>query len=345
MTAHRPAAGREMGECVIQSCAFLTRFNWGAFPSSKACHTCLRSERQGNCGSDNYEYTGGLQHWVYFGGRAEERLYNGTIVDLRRCLTPKRIVMVGDSLTRQQDRALRCLLPEVGMDSAWVGSNLTYINCPYLIQEGKNLSDILHWPMSQLCAPLETVLQHPINAIDVLQLNVGQWVDEAKLGMLGVKWADAFQAKIVQHTLARLHKLLSRRSSPTHVLFRTTASRFFRDGDFNTKPRGWCGCKGLTGNPGRCRPTIAAHPNALAIYADFNPISRVLPEMNQLLVQLFCAAKSNASRQVFEILNTAKLSLAREDASFDCSHFCLPGVPDAWNLMLLNRVCSLDLVL
>lgn len=61
MTAHRPAAGKWVS---ASSNPALTRFNWGAFPSSKAYHTCLRSERQGNCGSDNY--TGGLQQLGVF---------------------------------------------------------------------------------------------------------------------------------------------------------------------------------------------------------------------------------------------------------------------------------------
>jgi hypothetical protein len=50
-------------------------------------------------------------------------------------------------------------------------------------------------------------------------------------------------------------------------------------------------------------------------------------------------AQAESALQV-EILDTSPLS--REDASFDCAHFCLPGVPDVWNLMLLSRVCSMN---
>jgi hypothetical protein len=44
------------------------------------------------------------------------------------------------------------------------------------------------------------------------------------------------------------------------------------------------------------------------------------------------------------LLDVADLSLRRKDALAgalgDCTHWCLPGVPDLWNMIMLNSVCA-----
>jgi hypothetical protein len=60
-----------------------------------------------------------------------------------------------------------------------------------------------------------------------------------------------------------------------------------------------------------------------------------------ILLERTAGNRNSKNEWNLEILDTSPLSLMREDASFDCAHFFLPGVPDIWNLMLLNRFCNL----
>ena len=299
-----------------------TSFQWGSFSSlssKESYRQCLRTERQGDCG-DAWENSWLPQPEQYL-------LYNGTRANLRSCLGGVTIYLVGDSLTRQQTKALECLLNEL------VNGNvvLKYFRCPYLLdyEYDRRTGGPTNTETNQLCKPLERALSS--NSPDLMLLNVGHWTDKAKLGL---EWKEIFDV-ILRKTVARLETIFDTRPQP-RIFFRMTASRFFREGDWNTSPEGWCGCQGPDKN--RCRPdAIAQQPNPLAKYSDYNPLSLVLPAMNEIAKTII---QFSAVSLKIEILYTSEMSLAREDASYDCSHFCLPGVPDLWNLMLLERFCD-----
>jgi hypothetical protein len=117
-------------------------FQWGVFLSSSDYHKCLQVERQGMC----RQYKGGPLEWMYDASTEKQKLFNGTIGELRQCMAGKRIVMVGDSLTRQQHKAAQCFLNQLAAQPAL----LEFVWCPYLLESTNS---------SKLCSSLEVLLK------------------------------------------------------------------------------------------------------------------------------------------------------------------------------------------
>ena len=86
------------------------------------------------------------------------------------------------------------------------------------------------------------MLKRQNETIDLVQLNVGHWTDKAKLAGIGLDWKSVYQY-IIHTALDNLEQQWNESSMPSlmfqppRVIFRTVASRFFRDGDFKPTPR------------------------------------------------------------------------------------------------------------
>ena len=85
---------------------------------------------------------------------------------------------------------------------------------------------------------------------------------------------------------------------------------------------------------------VPIHPG---LSAEFNDIVR------QEVEPYLSRAKTHASKgPIHVLLDVEKLSDLRPDAKpsgrlpapKDCTHYCLPGVPDLWNVLMLNQLCS-----
>ncbi|ORY50425.1 hypothetical protein BCR33DRAFT_713231 [Rhizoclosmatium globosum] len=271
------------------------------------------------------------------------------------CLAGQTIGISGDSISRQSFRSLVCLFHAHGYNvslsesetTATISSNayprkklLTILWTsdklnPYLIAfEGKRPSPTLK---KGLHPSLQSLLsKHKLNH---LILNTGLWLDpssfsDRKNPITGSPetWLTEYK-KAITETINALTTTDTLRSQKTKITFRNTPFRHFKTVAGSSNPLGGC-------------------PNARDDVRDgwgpsFNSSARDYPlsyaeiQLNVLLEEFILEAKRrHPTLKWEEVLDAASIAEHREDAhtSFtDCAHYCLPGVPDAWNMIWLAR--------
>jgi hypothetical protein len=148
---------------------------------------------------------------------------------------------------------------------------------------------------------------------DYLIFNFGHHVDPAKPGM-----EHTWRARYI-NTMKGFLSLSFAPIPSNHVFFRTTSVRhfLFQQGDWNT-------------NSSRFG---ALQPNMVAGWGDYGGNHPVQPLQNLIGIGMVLGNQSN-----YGILDTSPLMLSRADATFDGSHFCLPGPHEFWSRMLYYRI-------
>ncbi|XP_024520544.1 protein trichome berefringence-like 7 [Selaginella moellendorffii] len=268
-------------------------------------------------------------------------------------LRGRRIAFVGDSMGRTQWESLVCMLLTAVADksSVWEVNNRTitkrepylafhfamhkvtveYHRSPFLVQESpppkhapRRVRSILRLDQ------LEASRTRWADA-DVLVFNSGHWWNPSKTRQvgcyfyvgntlrLGMKLEAAYQAAL--NTWARwVDSLVD--TNKTRVLFRSL------------EPSHW--------DWPRKRCSFQRQPNASSLAA---PSSIPQLALNRILHRVVQGMNKSV-----EVLNITTLSHSRSDAHvgrwspgqppLDCSHWCLPGVPDTWNQLLYATLLS-----
>jgi hypothetical protein len=306
-----------------------------AFVSSPKYVQCLDQELQGNChdpsawentnpkakesrhesllknavsnspgilnGSDPWAWQSNLSNYkVVTYNNHEHEQYRKRISTI---LSNRTIYLVGDSLTRQWGQTMRCEIMHIlGKSNEVADTTVSYLQMHVGFED-------------HLLRRYGDPFRNHATERDYVIFNFGHHVGKK----LGDDWPPKY-TNILKDALAMDFGKIP----DHHIFFRTTTVRHFlaNQGDWNTNSSKAGG--------------IA--PNMQATWNTYGGNLPELPRQNLIAFNVLLRDSMHNNSRRYKILDTSPMMLARGDASFDGSHFCLPGPMQYWSRMLYYQI-------
>jgi len=217
---------------------------------------------------------------------------------LGEVLQNRKIYLVGDSLTRQWSQVMRCELVHV------LGMSLTDANKKVKFVEMRT-----GFRRDRIRGLKNTKER------DIVVFNLGHHVG----WKLSSNWTDPYRGILNDALTFPFGKI-----PDSNIFYRTTSVRHFRvgAGDWDTN----------SSKSGSVEPEM---DGKWSFYGGNRPEQ---PTQNLIAFEVFLDARKNNCTRKIQILDTSPIMLARGDATFDGTHFCLPGPMQYWSQMLYHRL-------
>ncbi|EPS60512.1 hypothetical protein M569_14291 [Genlisea aurea] len=276
-------------------------------------------------------------------------------VDFLVRLRGKRLLLVGDSMNRNQFESLLCLLREGLPDKSRMkeihGYNITkgrgyyvfkfedydctveFIRSHFLVREGIRINAQGNSNPTLSIDRIDKTANRWLRA-DILVFNTGHWWTHGKTsrgknyykeGDYVYPHFDAVEAyRKAMTTWANWIK--DNMSSDKLVFYRGYSSAHFRGGDWDSGGT----CKGEEGPVSQGAMILDNYPQKMTI------LEEIIKKTNAPVVLLNITGLTNYRKDghpsVYgkNVTGLKKVSARRQD----CSHWCLPGVPDSWNELI-----------
>ncbi|KAK8357565.1 hypothetical protein V6Z11_A05G428400 [Gossypium hirsutum] len=266
---------------------------------------------------------------------------------LRR-MRNKTIAFVGDSLGRQQFQSMMCMVSggehiiyvedaarEYGLvkprgakrPDGWV-YRFTKTNTTILYYWSASLSDLVPINSTDKASDVAMHLDRPpaflrlyLHRFDVLVLNTGHHWNRGKFEGNNKEFEDIRNAKnFTVHSFVRWLDSQLTSHPRLKAFFRTISPRHYRNGDWNTG--------------GTCNNTIPL-TNGSEVLQDGSNDKVVESAVRGTKVKLL---DITAISELRDEAHMSGYSIRPTQSVNDCLHWCLPGVPDSWNEILIAQI-------